>query len=188
MSMTKSTQALVGVLLAGTVGLVIFLGVHFSGNPSRPVTVGTKSANAGCSNGAQDCLPDLTYTDTHGTAYTPQSLAGKVVMINFWATWCPPCKKEIPDLSRAWEKYKDKGLVILGVMMDDVDSNALVNFQSDYEMTYPVVRGTREIDAAYGRPKNYPTTFVFDRTGRLVFSEPGQLTDRKLEQILGPLL
>ncbi|MBX3160214.1 MAG: TlpA family protein disulfide reductase [Deltaproteobacteria bacterium] len=186
--MSNSTKALLGLLLAGSVGMVIFLFVHFTNNPNQPVSIGGKSANAGCANGAQDCLPDVSYVDTHGTTYSPKDLAGKVVMINFWATWCPPCKKEIPDLSRAWEKYKDKGLVLLGVMMDDVDANTLVNFQSDYEMLYPVVRGTREIDGAYGRPKNYPTTFIFDRTGRLVFSEPGGLSDRKLAQILEPLL
>lgn len=187
MSMTNSTKALIGVGLAGVVGMIIFLFVHFSANPRQPVKIGSKSASADCS-GQQDCLPDLNYVDTHGTAYTPDNLKGKIVVVNFWATWCPPCKKEIPDFSRVFEKYKDKGLIVLGVLMEDVDANALMNFQSDHEMSYPVVRGTAQIDAAYGRPKNYPTTFIFDRSGHLVFGEPGGLSERKLLSIVEPLI
>src|SRR5262249_39215386 len=112
---SMSTKALIGILLAGAVGIVIFLFVHMSSNGD--ITVAPAHA-AACTKGDGDCLPDVKYVDTTGKAYSPETLAGKVVVVNFWATWCHPCQKEIPDLSRAFEKYKSKGLVMLGVMTD----------------------------------------------------------------------
>jgi thiol-disulfide isomerase/thioredoxin len=187
MSVTNSTKALIGLLLAGSVGVIIFLFVHLSSDPSRPISVGSKSA-AACTKGQRDCLPDVNYTDVQGHAYTAADLAGKVVIVNFWATWCKPCQKEIPDLSHAYEKYKEKGLVMLGVMTDQPDNNQLLNFQSDFEMTYPVVRSNSDILVSYNYPDALPTTYVFDRGGKQVFSHVGPLHVEKLEQIIAPLL
>src|SRR4029078_7926602 len=91
----------------------------------------------------RDFPPDVSYTDTTGVAYTREALAGKVVLVNFWATWCHPCQAEIPALSKFYDKYKSKGVVSLGVLTDSPDGNQLLNFQSDHNMTYPVVRATR---------------------------------------------
>src|SRR5688500_5184638 len=113
--MSGSTKALIGLLLAGIAGIVIFLGVHLSGGDDDGISIGPKSA-AACTRGHRDCLPDVSYIDTDGVAYTSKSLAGKVIVVNFWATWCKPCLKEIPDLSKIYERYKSKGLVMLGVM------------------------------------------------------------------------
>src|SRR6476619_1385840 len=110
-----STKALIGILLAGTAGVVIFLFVQMGQDGN--VTVASAKATA-CTKGAGDCLPDVKYVDTTGKTYTPESLAGKVVVVNFWATWCHPCQKEIPALSHAYDKYKDKGVVFLGIMSD----------------------------------------------------------------------
>lgn len=134
------------------------------------------------------CLPDVKYVDTIGKAYTPENLAGKVVVVNFWATWCKPCLKEIPDLSKVQERYKDDGLVILGLMTDNPDSQQLLNFQSDNEMTYPVIRVNSDILVSYNYPENLPTTFVFDRTGKQVFSHVGAVNETKLVELLEPLL
>jgi thiol-disulfide isomerase/thioredoxin len=165
-----STKALIGILLAGTVGILIFLFVHLSGGDSSKVQIGPKQAEA-CSkgNGGDDCLPDVNYVDTNGTAYTYQALHGKVVIINFWATWCGPCKKELPELSKLYKKYQAKGVVMLGVLTsDDPSDDELLNFQSDYEMEFPVVRQTSDILLSYNYPGALPTTFIFDRKGRRV--------------------
>jgi len=161
-----STKALIGILLAGITGILIFLFVHLSGDSGK-IQLGTKHAQA-CARGQEDCLPDVKYVDTTGKAYTADSLAGKVVVVNFWATWCHPCQKEIPDLSKIYEQYKAQGLVILGVMMDSPSNSDLLNFQSDYEMAYPVVRGNSDILTSFHYPQSLPTTYVFDRTGHQV--------------------
>src|SRR5262249_13134660 len=139
---SMSTKTLIGILLAGTTGILIFLFVHLSGS-SNKIELGAKHAGA-CNAKTEDCLPEVRYVDTTGKAFTPESLAGKVVVVNFWATWCHPCQKEIPDLSKLYEKYKDKGVIVLGVMSDNPADNDLLNFQSDYEMTYPVIRGNSD--------------------------------------------
>lgn len=149
--------------------------------------VGTAAAST-CKQG-QRCLPDVSYIDTVGTAYTPKSLAGKVVVVNFWATWCKPCLVEIPDLSKVYEKYKDQGVVFLGVLTNDnPDNGTLLNFQSDNDMSFPVVRYTSDILAAYEYPASLPTTFIFDRSGRQVENHTGALRAAKLEAMLAPLV
>ncbi len=162
-----STKALIGILLAGTTGVLIFLFVHLSGD-SNKISIGTKSATA-CTGSGDECLPTVSYIDTVGQAFTPESLKGKVVVINFWATWCGPCKKEIPDLSKLYLKYREKGVVMLGVLSNDNPSDGdLLNFQSDYDMQFPVVRQTSDIMLSFNYPQALPTTFVFDRQGRRV--------------------
>ncbi len=178
--MTTSSKALFGLLLAGMVGVAVFLFASSSGGR-------TASAKT-CRVGQRDCLPDVSYVDTNGTAYTPESLAGKVVVVNFWATWCGPCLKEIPDLSRVQEQYKDQGLVVLGVMTDDPDNQKLLNFQSDNLMAYPVVRANSDIMLSYNYPKALPTTFIYDRRGKQAHYHVGPLRAEQLAHYVGPLL
>ena len=180
--MTNSTKALVGLLLAGLTGILIVLFVSLSG--------GTASAKT-CQVGQRDCLPDVSFLDTAGAKYTPQSLAGKVVVVNFWATWCKPCLKEIPDLSRVYQKYKDDGLIVLGILIDDPDNQTLLNFQSDNMMEYPVVRLNSDIVASFGAkypPRGWPTTFIYDRRGQQVAENVGAMTSAQLAKYVEPLL
>ena len=182
----SSNKALIGVLLAGVIGMAIFLFVNVS--KDGKIRPGLKPASAGCTRGQRDCLPEVSYTDTTGVAYNRESLAGKVVLVNFWATWCHPCQKEIPDLSKAYDKYKAKGVVFLGVMTDSPDNQALLNFQSDYDMSYPVVRSNSDLMVSYNYPDALPTTFVYDRGGKQVFSHVGPLRESDLDSLLGQLV
>lgn len=179
------TKALVGLLVAGMIGMIAFLFVHLSKDGKlRP---GTAPAAAECAKGERDCLPEVSYTDVAGTSYTRPSLAGKVVLVNFWATWCHPCQKEIPDFSKIYDKYKEKGVVFLGVVMDTVDEQQLLNFRSDYEMTYPVVRSNSDLMVAYNYPDKMPTTYVFDRHGKQVFSRIGPVREQELDSLISRL-
>ena len=184
---SSGTKALLGLLVAGTAGLVVFLFVHLSRDGGIRIRPGATPAAAECTKGQRDCLPDLGYTDTSGVAYTRDALAGKVVLVNFWATWCHPCQAEIPALSKVYDKYKSKGVVFLGVLTDPVDSNQLLNFQSDHNMTYPVVRATRQVMASYDEPSSLPTTFVYSRGGKQVFSRIGALRESELDSLVAQL-
>ncbi|HEY5925914.1 MAG TPA: redoxin domain-containing protein [Kofleriaceae bacterium] len=125
------------------------------------------TAQAACA--GDECMPDVKFIDTTGVAHTPDKLRGKVVVINFWATWCGPCKKEIPDLSKLYLEYKDKGVVMLGVLTNDNPSEAdLLNFQSDAIMEFPIVRQTSDILVSFNYPQALPTTYIYDRSGRRV--------------------
>ncbi|HWO21485.1 MAG TPA: TlpA disulfide reductase family protein [Kofleriaceae bacterium] len=179
--MNNSTKALVALLLAGLTGATIFIFVSLSGG-------GTASAKT-CQVGERDCLPDVNYVDTVGTAYTPKTLKGKVVVVNFWATWCKPCLKEIPDLSAAHDRYKDRGLVVLGMLTDTPDNQTLLNFQSDNMMSYPVVRVGSDILAAFDYPaEKIPITLIYDRRGKRAHSHLGTLSSEQLAKYIEPLL
>jgi thiol-disulfide isomerase/thioredoxin len=170
-----STRALIGLFVAMTAGILIFLFVSMSTDRDgrSSVQVGTRTAAAACQGGEDDCLPPVTFIDTNGTAYTPAGLAGKVVVVNFWATWCKPCQKEIPDFSKVAERYKGKA-VILGVLASDNPSpDELLNYMSDYNMSYPVIRATKDILLPFHYPNQLPTTFVFDTRGRAVEFDAG---------------
>ena len=184
-----STRTLIGVIVAVATGLVVFLVVQLSSVSDRGhVRVGTSLAAAACNNASSDCLPKLTFVDTNGNAYPPEALAGKVVVINFWATWCKPCKSEIPAFSKVFEKQQGKDLVMLGVMTDDPDATTLLNFTSDHELVYPVVRADRDILTAFKYPEAIPTTFIYDRRGNQVHMQRGAMSEdqlsKKIEQHL----
>jgi len=171
-----STKALIGILLAGTTGILVYLFVHLSGE--NGVVIKAPQAEA-CVKG-EPCLRDMKFVDVAGTTYTPESLKGKVVVVNFWATWCHPCQKEIPDLSKAYDRYKSNGVVVLGIMTDNPTNAELLNFQSDYEMTYPIVRASSDIMVSFNYPQALPTTFVFNKAGAKVYSHVGPLSEAAL--------
>jgi len=181
-----STRAMIGMFLALTAGIVIFLFVSMSNDDDGGIRVGPRTASAACPKG-EACLPDLTWMDTNGTAYDKQALAGKVVVVNFWATWCHPCEGEIPSFVKVAERYKDK-VVILGVMIDDPDPQTLLNFMSDHEMTYPVVRKTKDILTAFAYPNKYPTTYVFDGKGTQRTWKIGPMNELELSGVIDQLL
>ena len=109
---------------------------------------------------------ELRRLDEPGTL-SLSSLRGKAVVINFWASWCEPCKQEAPLLEAAWRKYRDQGLVVVGIDTKDVDDDAL-RFARENDITYPLVHdGPGELFETYGLMA-LPETFFVDRKGRLV--------------------
>lgn len=152
------------------------------------VTAVAPAAAAACNPSRGDCLPPLDFVDNHGVIYSAASLAGKVVVVNFWATWCKPCQTEIPDFNRVYTAMKDQGVVFLGVMTDAPEPGQLLNFMSDYEMTYPVIPATSENLLAFGYPEAIPTTFIYDRAGNRHTTRRGALHEQELRDILHALV
>ena len=116
--------------------------------------------------------PDFTLADISGKTVSLEQYRGSVVLLDFWATWCPPCRMTIPVLAGLQDRYKDKGLVILGISIDDprqVNDNDLIYFKKMSAINYPLFRFTPQIMRDYfsGQQLSVPTIFVIDRNGRI---------------------
>jgi thiol-disulfide isomerase/thioredoxin len=186
-----SIRSIVGLALIVPAAIVVML-VLTASEPTKG-QLGPRQAEAACTKAAPDCLPNITIMDTDQEVFPPEALKGKVVVVNFWATWCPPCKREIPAFNQVYTEYKDKGVVFLGLVQDaDISPAQLLNFASDHEMTYPIVTmdGDQGNDIArnFGMPSNIPTTFVYDKTGARRMNNTGSLEADELRAILDRLL
>lgn len=113
---------------------------------------------------------DFTLPDLDGNDVKLSSLKGNVVLVDFWATWCPPCRVEIPHLITLYETYKGKGLVVLGVGLDD--EQKLKDFAEEYSITYPILIGTKDLSQKYGII-GIPTTYLIDKKGKIGFKHIG---------------
>jgi len=125
---------------------------------------------------------DFTLTDLHGKAWHLQDLHGKVVLVNFWATWCPPCRKEMPDLDALYNKYKDQGLVVLAI--SDEEAAKVSPYIAERKISYPVLLDPgRKVNDAF-IVEGIPKSFVYDRSGKLVAQS---IDMRTRNQFLGML-
>ncbi len=115
--------------------------------------------------------PDFTLQSLDGQRYTLSKLRGKVVLVNFWATWCPPCRREIPDLSRLHTRYKDRDFMVLGISLDEINPDQIRKFAKNYKISYPVLHGPRselgKITRSYGGIQAVPTSFLIDKQGNI---------------------
>lgn len=125
---------------------------------------------------------DFTLTDLQGKSWTLRELHGKVVLVNFWATWCPPCRKEMPDLDALYKKFKDQGLVILAI--DDEDMAKVKPFLTERPVTYTILldpgRKANDLFHIDGIPKS----FVYDREGKLVAQSIDMRTQKQFLEML----
>ena len=110
--------------------------------------------------------PDFTLDTLDGNQITLSELRGQIVVINFWATWCPPCREEMPALEKSYEQYKDSGVVLLGVNLTDQDSVSEVeSFVQEFKLTYPILLDRDGSVSALYQLKGLPTTLFVNREG-----------------------
>ena len=125
---------------------------------------------------------DFTLSDLNGKTWHLQDLKGKVVLVNFWATWCPPCRKEMPDLQALYDKYKDQGLIVLSI--SDEDAAKVTPFIAERKISYPVLLDPgRKVNQAFV-VEGIPKTFVYNRDGKLVAQSIDMRTRSQFQQML----
>jgi peroxiredoxin len=154
-------------------------------------------ALAGCSKSAKETgsdvqgdsnrkkAPNFSLKDANGDAVSLADYKGKVVLVNFWATWCGPCKVEIPWFVEFEQKYKDRNFAVLGISLDDDGWKAVRPYVSDHKINYRMVLGSEVVSQQFGGVDSLPTTFILDRQGRIAASHVG-LVDKSdyLNEIL----
>jgi cytochrome c biogenesis protein CcmG/thiol:disulfide interchange protein DsbE len=126
--------------------------------------------------------PDFTLPAVDGSMVSMSDYRGKVVLVDFWATWCPPCQEMIPVLSKLNKRYSDKGLVILGVSLDRDGLEVLGSFVHENMIPYKVIMGDTKIGNAFGGVSTIPTLYIVDRDGRLVRKLTGYHSFGQLEE------
>jgi len=128
--------------------------------------------------------PDFKVTDLTGKSISLSDYKGKVLFLNFWATWCPPCRAEIPDFIEVYGEHKSKGLEILGISLDSKGKETIVAFVDKYKINYPVVLETKNTTEKliddYQPGQFIPTTIIIDKQGRIRNKQVGQMSKEML--------
>ena len=134
--------------------------------------------------------PDFELSSLDGSSVRLSSLRGKAVLLNFWATWCVPCKTEMPWFVELQKQYGPQGFQIVGVAMDDASTDDIAKFAKDLGVNYPILLGKEAVGLSYGGVNVLPTTFFLDRNGKVIAREFG-LQSRSvfvghIKEALGP--
>ncbi|MCX6349869.1 MAG: TlpA disulfide reductase family protein [Candidatus Aureabacteria bacterium] len=155
------------------------------------LVLGAAFAAAGCREGGKQVgqpAPDFSLKDLDGASVRLSNYRGKVVIVNFWATWCPPCREEIPDFVDLFTAYSGRGLVILGIGLDREGEKALKPFAEKYRIAYPLLVGNAETARAWGGVDAIPATFIIDRQGivrkQYVGSQPKSVFEKEIVPLL----
>jgi len=111
--------------------------------------------------------PSFTLQDLNGKPVSLSDFKGKVVILDFWATWCPPCVIEIPHFIELYEQYKDQGFAMVGISLDSAGISVVKSFARKYQINYPILMTDGQVDRVYGGITAIPTTFVIDSAGNI---------------------
>lgn len=131
--------------------------------------------------------PSLSLTDLEGAARSLSDYRGQVVLVNIWATWCPPCREEMPTLESFYREYRDRGFVIIGVNDGDIAIDVR-DFVSAYGLTFPVWLDPAYLSESAFNTMNLPSSFVIDRQGQVRLQWVGGIDREKLEQYVVPII
>ncbi len=158
-----------------------------AGSAPGPTPAAPAATAAACDPKAAPANLDFVLTDMHGERVDLSAFKGKALLINFWATWCPPCKGEIPALVELQRKYGDAGFTVLGVSTDD-PPDLLRQFAEQYQMNYPVLQGTEEFMDTYGPIWGIPVSIFIKRDATICRKHMGPATLEEFERHIKALL
>jgi peroxiredoxin len=168
-----SWNALVWLLLLG------FIGYRIWPQAAAALAVGARS----------DVAPEFTLpTLDGGEAVSLAALRGQVVLVNFWATWCPPCRLEMPGFERVYRDKQDRGFAVVALSTDRGSQAKVRDFAEDRGVTFPVAMATPELTRAYGGIRALPTSFLIDRSGRIRHEVTGFFAEPALRLAVDRLL
>jgi thiol-disulfide isomerase/thioredoxin len=142
----------------------------------------------GAASGQSEKAPSLALKDLKGRTVRLSDYKGKVVLINFWATWCPPCRAEMPDLVEWQRQYRSKGLQVIGITYPPTELAEVREFVRSTKVNYPIVLGEKETKALFDPGDTLPFTVVIDREGNIQDRIEGILLAEEFEQKIKPLL
>lgn len=169
------------VLIALAV-LSIAIGIYFYGRLSF-----SRSRTASSPAHEHSVAPDFSLPDLSGQQIRLSTYRGKVVLLDFWATWCVPCREEIPHFIELQRRYAGQGLQIVGISMDD-SADPVRDYYARFGMNYPVLMGNAKIGELYGGVLGLPIAFVVGRDGRIYAKHTGATDTSTLEREILPLL
>lgn len=184
MSKTTSTLLMVGLALAGLAAGYVFNNWQYQQKLNALKTHNDQPTSL------SNIRPLFKLKDVEGKVRDVKEWDGKVLMINFWATWCPPCRKEMPAFIKLQEKYADKGFTIIGIALDQ--KQAVIDFIDPMGMNYPILMAEDNgivLTQAYGnRLGVLPFTVIIDRQGKIVHRKRNELSYEQAEAMIKPLL
>ncbi len=144
----------------------------------------TPAARADCT-GVEDCRPSLKLQTLDGAPLGDEALRGKVVLVNFWATWCAPCARELPALQSVYSRHQGQGFEIVGVVTGDEATDVEVKgFAGRRHVGYPLVRGDADLERRLNMGDALPMSILYDRRGKLVRRWVGDISEAHLEELV----
>ena len=132
--------------------------------------------------------PNFVLPTPDGTMVSFADFQGKIVLVDFWATWCPPCQEEVPGFVDLYNRYQDKGLVIIGISVDEGGVERVKEFMKEYSVNYPIVMANDEVIRAFGGIRGLPTTFLVNAQGRIVKRYVGFRSMKEFEKDISNFL
>jgi len=181
----------VAIILAIVIAVII--GTYFADRATRLSGKNTATATAEASEAINKPEPDLTLKDLDGKDVSLAQYKGKVVLVNFWATWCDPCRMEIPWLINMQAKYGPKGFTVLGLAMDDEGQSVVAPFVAKEKfnvngtptlMSYPILIGTEDAGEKFGGLLGFPTSVLISRDGKQIKRITGIISEDEISKII----